>query len=172
MTPSEWNTAMLGTPWQTAYKVVEDAVSLFLNVVRTEEVTYSTNELVEALYPLKLASGDGITARNRIFKALKQLATRGLQDNCRKSGVPNRYKKFGWIWHARCITGAHTRAYEKLYEWVGLYLAPDDVELGRTEFLGVLSDRIVDDLEALERELVLRDVAGRLPVGPLGELDA
>ena len=150
MKPSDWNIRLApATPWQTAYAAVQEEVE----ALSWPHANVTTNELVEALYPLTLASGDGITARNRIYKALKQLATRGLQDYCTKATIPNRYGKFGWLWHARNVTGQHTRNYEKLFEWIGPYLAPDDVSLGRTEFLGTLSDRIVDDLEALERNV-------------------
>jgi hypothetical protein len=151
ITPSEWNVAMNGTPWQLAYRTVENATKLFLDHSPLGE-NIATNELVECLYPQRFAIGDGQLARNRIFKGLKQLATRGLQDYCTKSTAPNKYGKFGWRWHARDTQGQHTRmVYQTLYEWIGPYLTPDDVDLGRENFLGVLSDRIVDDLEALAR---------------------
>lgn len=138
-------------PWQTAYNHVREQVEELFGAATRGHDKITTSELVEVLYPLQFAIGDGIMARNRIFKALKQLATRGLQDYCTKATIPNKYGKFGWLWHARNIRGADTRNYEQLFKWVGPYLTPDDAALGREEFLGRLSDRIVDDFEAIER---------------------
>ena len=65
MKPSDWNIRLApATPWQTAYAAVQEEVEA--NDWR-RYVSITTNELVEALYPLALASGDGITARYSIY---------------------------------------------------------------------------------------------------------
>lgn len=147
LSPSEWNAAMNGTSWQTAYKVIEVEVA----TLSWPSDYLTTGELVEEMYPLKYAEGVGSLARNRIFKGLKQLMTRGLQGYCTPSTIPNKYGKYGWRWHAPDRPSANTRSFEKLFEWLRPYLTPDDVNLGREGFLGALSDRIVDNFEALER---------------------
>jgi len=151
MKPEAWKAVLSPhVSWQIAYGAVQVEVQAYLGTSDRGNIT--TNELVEALYPLSLAVGDGITARNRIYHALKQLATRGLRDYCTKSTVPNKYGRYGWMWHVRKEeTHPLDRWYSKLIEWINPYLTPDDEALGREGFLGALSDRIVDDLEALER---------------------
>lgn len=106
MTPQQWNEALAeGVAWQKAYAEVEKQARAHLIANPCFDAGCTTEELVEALYPAKLALGDGILARKRIFKALKALATRGLADCAsrgparvlgnRKSGVKIR----PWLWH-------------------------------------------------------------------------
>lgn len=103
MTPAEWNVAMhADRPWREAYGDVSRVVREFLSPPIGE--TYSTNELVELLYPEALSRGDGLYARARIFKALMALAVRGLAD-CASRGDPRKLKHTGrsikpWVWHA------------------------------------------------------------------------
>lgn len=90
MTPGQWAEALAPeVPWQKAYPIVAEQARLHIshNVLVGEEC--STSELVEALFPERLARGESITARKRIFKALTALAPRGLKDYCHK-GEPMR----------------------------------------------------------------------------------
>lgn len=107
MTPADWNTVLAPTMgWQAAYAVVEREAREFLSrqLASTQPATFTTSELAEALYPEKLARGDGITARKRLFKALAALATHDLAD-CASRGEPRKLKHTNktvrpWIWHA------------------------------------------------------------------------
>lgn len=98
--------------WQSAYAYVEETVRERLSDPDTvarlhlEADTLSTTALVELLWPEQFAKGDGITARKRLYKALKALATRGLAD-CAERGVSEErviggVKRFArpWRWHA------------------------------------------------------------------------
>lgn len=105
MTPSQWNIALApSVAWQSAYADVEKQARAHLTANPCIDDGCSTEELVEALYPLRLAQGDGILARRRIYKALAALATRGLAD-CATRGAPRNLGKTKntkirpWLWH-------------------------------------------------------------------------
>jgi hypothetical protein len=98
--------------WQGAYAYVEESVRERLSDPDTvarlhlEQDTLSTNQIVELMWPERFAKGDGITARKRLYKALKALATRGLADCCERGPqvevVIAGVKRFArpWRWHA------------------------------------------------------------------------
>lgn len=103
--PAEyWNPRLApGVSRRDAYEAVSVAVRAMLSAhpqFKNSEST--TTEVVEALYPEAEARGDGIAARQVIFKALAALAERDLKDCCYKG--PPRRAKFGmirpWVWHA------------------------------------------------------------------------
>lgn len=101
----KWNAQLhKDVPWQQAYASVEAAVIGLMATPAMAERRLTTNELVEALYPESLARGDGIDARNRIYKALMALAPRGLA--CYASRGEERKRAHSnikirpWIWHA------------------------------------------------------------------------
>lgn len=104
MTPQDWNEILApAKPWQTAYAAVEQYARAHLLANPCFDAGCSTEELVEALYPSRLAIGDGILARRRIYKALAALATRGLAD-CATRGPERKLNKIGakikpWLWH-------------------------------------------------------------------------
>lgn len=81
MIAHEWNAGLApDIGWQIAYAVVEREVkALFAANPLYEHDTIGTSELVEALYPeTYVRSDEARAARQRIFKALQALATRGL----------------------------------------------------------------------------------------------
>ena len=98
--------------WQGAYEYAEESVRERLSDPDTvarlhlEQDTLSTNQIVELMWPEQFAKGDGITARKRLYKALKALATRGLADCCERGPqvevVIAGVKRFArpWRWHA------------------------------------------------------------------------
>ncbi len=102
--PALWNEHLgPAVPWNLAYPIVERETRAVLKHDPRAGEGLTTTELVEILYPEKLAKGDGITARKRIFKALAALATRSLAD-CASRGEPRRLKHLHrtvkpWIWH-------------------------------------------------------------------------
>lgn len=109
-TPMEWN-VKLGPKVRPrdACAEVERAVRVLCeHDVRFSESTVSTADLVEMLYPASYARGDeSLAARQRIFRCLFTLATRGLSDCCTKgapvavgAGKPNFLSgKRPWLWH-------------------------------------------------------------------------
>lgn len=105
MTPFQWDNAMHPTsPWQVAYGEVEREARYTLENDPTLDTDMSTAALVERLYPEEWARGKGITARKRIFKALRALTTRGLADCCHR-GAERRLRHSNkmvrpWLWHA------------------------------------------------------------------------
>lgn len=87
-------------PWKKAYAFVERETRGWLIDYAIGREPLSTDQLVEKLYPEKLARGDGILARQRIYKALAALATRELADCARRGET---FKRFGkerkrWTW--------------------------------------------------------------------------
>lgn len=107
MIPQHWTAKLVGVPWREAYASVETVARAYLKAHPLLEFdTISTQEFVEALFPERLANGEGITARRRLFKALMALAEHGLSD-CATRGVAQRLfgRKGGpkvrpWRWHA------------------------------------------------------------------------
>lgn len=105
MTPFQWDAIMYtAVPWQEAYATVEREARHVLDNDPTLDGNLSTAELVERLYSEEWARGDGITARKRIFKALRALTTRGLADCCHR-GEERRLRHSNkmvrpWLWHA------------------------------------------------------------------------
>lgn len=104
-TPAQWNVALAPDQgWQSAYATVATEAREYLKTQLAPGDLISTNTLVEALYPMRFAKGEGITARRRIYKALAAVAKHALADCCTK-GEP---KKFGRsaklvrpnLWHA------------------------------------------------------------------------
>lgn len=90
--------------WATAYPIVENIARDFLNDPEQGAFEFSTNEVVEALWPESLARGEGITTRKRLYKALLALAPRGLAD-CATRGEERKVKHSTrlirpWLWHA------------------------------------------------------------------------
>lgn len=104
MTPIEWNRLLAPTvPWEEAYAAVERAAKLVLE--GSPLTPLGTSELVETLYPQRLAVGDGITARRRIFKALQALEKHGLAEYV-SIGAPQKMPKLNKtirprLWHER-----------------------------------------------------------------------
>lgn len=104
MTEKWDNLLKADVPWQQAYASVETAVLALMATPAMAGRQLTTNELVEAIYPESLARGDGILARNRIYKALMALAPRGLA--CYASRGEERKRAHSnikirpWVWHA------------------------------------------------------------------------
>lgn len=103
MLPAEWTAALApNVEWRAAYATVAREARFFLtHSPLAADVPLSTTELVEHLFPEKLARGAGIEARKRIFKGLAALATHDLAD-CASRGAEQR--KMGkvsrpWLWH-------------------------------------------------------------------------
>jgi hypothetical protein len=70
MTPPEWNVALAPeSDWHKAYAAAQNAAMAWLET-QPPDMTFSTNELIEALYPAALAKGDGIFARRRMFRGI------------------------------------------------------------------------------------------------------
>lgn len=63
------------THWKYAYDFIEQSTRNFLTQAAPPGATYGTKELVGALY-----AGDDAFIRQRIFAALKALASHGLKD--------------------------------------------------------------------------------------------
>jgi hypothetical protein len=87
--------------WQDAYpQVAAGARAALMRFPSGGNRT--TAALVEALYPEHMATGPGIWARNRLFKALSALTVRSLADCCTQG--PPQKARFGairrWSWHA------------------------------------------------------------------------
>lgn len=81
LTPANWNIALApAEDWKKAYGYVAEAVIWHLQ--GKIELRLTTADLVETLYPEAWARGDGITARKRIFDALRALAKHQLKDWC------------------------------------------------------------------------------------------
>lgn len=105
MKPADWNEHLEPQrPWRHAYWIVEVEVRNVLSQDRFAHDLLSTTALVELLYPVQFAVGGGRAARNRIFKALAALATRGLAEYTTR-GEPVKIKRLGklarpWLWHA------------------------------------------------------------------------
>lgn len=60
----------------------------------------ATQDLVEALFPLKWVDDDrSKLTRDRIFKALLRGATRQLQDCCTQAGQANKFGRKPYRWH-------------------------------------------------------------------------
>lgn len=104
-----WNSALApDQEWRAAYGKVEGAVKAFFSA-STEHTTWggrprTTDELVQVLYPVAMARGAGITARKRIYTALRALAKHGLKDYC-EPGPQRKLKHTGklvtpLIWRA------------------------------------------------------------------------
>lgn len=92
LTPANWNKVLApNVPWQEAYAAVEAAVKALYEGAGPLVNHFTTAELVETLYPETWARGEGITARKRIFGALKALAKHQLKDYC-EPGEPRPLK--------------------------------------------------------------------------------
>lgn len=108
ITPTQWTQWLApAVPWQEAYSYVGAAARGLLDrpIADAPRTSYTTTELVEELFPRVLARGDGITARQRIFKALKALEKHELAPYCSK-GEPRNLPRLKTlitptIWHAR-----------------------------------------------------------------------
>lgn len=109
MTISEWNKTLApDVPWKEAYALVAEqskAILISRGIERGAENMLTTSELVELLYPGQFARGEGILARQRIYKALLAQAIRDMADCCmRDTAVKKGYymgkKVQGWRWHA------------------------------------------------------------------------
>lgn len=90
------------SPWQDAYAFVEQEARSYLAGFPPER-RIATEQLVESLFSEKLARGPAAYVRQRIFKALAALATRGLAD-CVRRGV-EKQNRMGqtirpWTWGA------------------------------------------------------------------------
>lgn len=106
MKPDEWTQAhraalMAPVYWRSFYPVVEAAVKAFLV---PGVPTYTTAELVEGIFPERFAKGDGITARRKVFDALKALAEKGLapyatRADKRMSSGRIKHEIRPWLWH-------------------------------------------------------------------------
>lgn len=116
MTPIDWTNAMRAdVPWQVCYPEVAKITRAWLKASPIADVdTMSTHELVEALFPEKLAVGEGIYARRRIFRALMALTTRDLKDCCTQGAKQSMFgagksgpKVRPWRWHAPLATSTH-----------------------------------------------------------------
>lgn len=108
MIPREWNAALAANvrAREANATVATRVRELLAHDVRFHDDSISTNELVEILYPAQYARGEGITARNRLFKCLFALTTRELSDCCTrgpasktKSSVGFMHNKRPWLWH-------------------------------------------------------------------------
>lgn len=89
-----------GVHWKDAYKVVEDSTrNLLMALVPGEKLT--TAQLVATLY-----NGNDDFTRQRIFSALKALASHGLAD-CWEPGFAQEGTRFG---KKATITPKHWRA--------------------------------------------------------------
>lgn len=107
LTPKEWNNILRPiTPTNHAKKVVAQYARAYL-IEYAQDMTLSTNELVEVLYPRSVAdqSLEGDEARMRIYKLVAMLALDGMND-CATRGDVEEGKKFmgrpvrPWLWHA------------------------------------------------------------------------
>lgn len=110
MTPNDWTEAMLTANWKEQHRIVEREVRAhFIANPLLDGEHLTTNELVEVLFPERFAKGDGITARNLIYKRLLATGKPGYrmwQDDFRYRG-PERQGNVGflraikpWYWHA------------------------------------------------------------------------
>ena len=104
MTPKQWNELSELRSHALMKKTVEHRVRLYLATL-APGVTITTNQLVEALYPRKVADQSllGDNTRNNIYRAISQLATTGLEDCCMKGEVSGSYfgkPKRPWLWFA------------------------------------------------------------------------
>lgn len=74
-----WSNALdPNNSWQKAYETVHHEARGYLTQMPGPSI--STNALVEALFPLMSTRGAGAEARDRIYKALKALATHDMKD--------------------------------------------------------------------------------------------
>jgi hypothetical protein len=76
--------------WKDAYAFVEERVKYLFDKLGNPR-RFGTDELVEFLYPLDRARGPGITARKRIYTALRALAKHQLAAYC-EPGQPRPLK--------------------------------------------------------------------------------
>lgn len=102
--PHDWDEALAPEKqWQAAYGFVEERVKHLFDELQNPR-HFATDELVEFLYPGDWARGAGITARKRIYTALRALAKHGLADYC-EPGPQRKLKHTGklvtpLIWRA------------------------------------------------------------------------
>lgn len=79
--------------WREAYPPVANAAADILRLYDphvSADSVLSTNELVEKLWPLSTVNGlEQVKARQRVYQALKAMATRELADWCRR-GEPHK----------------------------------------------------------------------------------
>lgn len=91
-----------GNEWSIAYPVVAHEARLLLEGTG-EALLWTTEDVVNTLWPEALARGDMILRRQRLYKALAALAEHELSDCCTKG--PERRLKHGgkmvrpWLWH-------------------------------------------------------------------------
>jgi hypothetical protein len=104
MTPLEWEIRLhKEQKWGNAYPHVEREVRAYLNTLAAG-VTISTNQLVEALYPVASVRGEG-NGRQRIYEALKAThhGRPAMLEDCRMRGpvkkIHGGIKGRPWLWH-------------------------------------------------------------------------
>lgn len=104
MQPKEWDELFTSdVSVKKVQHIVMQQVRIHLATL-APGVTLSTTELVEALYPLKVAerSVQGDNSRATIFKIVGKLAREGLEDCCMKSDKPSGTfmgrPRYPWLW--------------------------------------------------------------------------
>lgn len=102
MTPAQWTELLADKTWPEAYPLIENLVRATLANVSADR-SWSTEELVESLFPKALCKGDQLYVRTKFIRALMALAPRGLADCCHR-GPPRKMRGLGrvikpWLWH-------------------------------------------------------------------------
>ena len=116
--PKEWDMVLRPVvPTVHAKKVIHEQARAYLLTLAQGE-TFSTNDLVEALYPREIADKTlgGDLARTRIYTLLAKLALDDMHDCCTKGEPEGMFMgrpKRPWHWHAPkqrevcCLCGQH-----------------------------------------------------------------
>ncbi len=151
-------------PSVPAKQAYEDIATAARKILTSAKKSISTSELVEKIFPSKEATSPvRRAARDRIFKAMQALAVHELAD-CAERG-PARKNTYGkmikpWLWHAPSASNGEADRLvidDLLLPKLRPYVSVEDKELSKPDFLGVVSDRIVDDLEAMEKNDRIQD---------------
>jgi len=99
----EWDNA-LAHDWRHCYPLVHDAAKRYLDAEGINpDNGLSMTELVERLYPEKLARGDMILRRQKMFKALRAAYENGFMPGYVHPGPAKRYRGTNTnppMWHA------------------------------------------------------------------------
>lgn len=114
MTPAQWTELLADKSWPEAYPLIEKLVRATLANVSADR-SWSTEELVNCICPKaacppahpqssnKLGQPEHADTRDKLFRALKALAPRGLADCCHR-GPARKMRGIGriirpWLWH-------------------------------------------------------------------------
>lgn len=106
LSPFDWNAALHpSVHWRTANKTVADEAKAYLDSHNVQGI--DTNALVEALYPMAKARGEGITARKRIYDGLRAWWKHDkFADEYQTPGTGRRFMGrtiYPPLWHARRV---------------------------------------------------------------------